>query len=309
MKTRTIKNLFNGIVTQIITDCIISPCEEPEEIRNKQYKVKATWDTGSGANLITRSAAKKIGLIPKRLIKRYYKEKYIDAYVYEAYINVGNRIFLPIELMEIPFDDPFAPPIIIGMDVIKKGNFSIYQQLTGSVMEFTIPERERTDPSGTFDEFDTTKLIFIEDNDPFLNITYDKIRDILPLDVYVSKIDNTDSKIEASALWDSGAVHTMVSKAFIRKLNIIPSGFFYASSVNKAQKVMSCRLKIILTENFCFDVIAGIQDEDERIDIAIGMDIISQGNLAIKNINSEAEISFEKLHVLVPERINRNIGN
>ena len=64
-------------------------------------------------------------------------------------------------------------------------------------------------------------------------------------------------------------------------------------SVNSPQIVDTCFVNVHLFDGSDIPVFAGIQDEDERQDLLIGMDIISMGNFSIESIGFETSLLFK----------------
>ncbi|HLN22103.1 MAG TPA: hypothetical protein VK213_13505 [Bacteroidales bacterium] len=312
---QTFKAEFDKIKNAIITDCIISPIENPL----KKAKMKALWDTGSSC-IISRAAVKKLGLVPVRTTLHYCKGSYTVRNVYHVYVNTFTNIYIPVEAMESPFegilDNPVMPPFIIGLDFIKKGNFTITQVESRSVMNFSLPTIE--DPSTeNYIEFEDdynldgnlTKLpVLTTEDDDIVTMEYDEIKSSLPCSCNISFPDDSQ-KTEVSAMWDTGATQSMISKSFYSKFHfpIVNNG--YIASVNKINRISGCKIKIHISDYISYEVIAGIQDEDERQDLLIGMDVISLGRFQLTNIHGEALLSFENYKSIVNTNLHTTLKN
>lgn len=277
---------YNKIVKEILIDCAISLRSDGERI-----PVKTIWDTGSGGGLVSLDFANKLGLKSHRKVGHYYKGAMFDKNCYLVYLHLPNDIIIPIELMEANLP---ADYIVIGMDIIARGNFSLENKDSKTIVSFEMPCIERVDASeiGMTFEIEEPQLINI---DPLLNSIRLDYGDIVRALFYQCKISTpeTGSKLLAVlADWDTGAGLSMISKSLAAKLNVKITGRSLFRSVNKAQRLDMCLVNVHLFEGNEIPVLVAIQDEDERGDLIIGMDIIGLGKFLIKSIGDETSLEF-----------------
>jgi len=113
--------------------------------------------------------------------------------------------------------------------------------------------------------------------------------------VRVSAANDEERTIEFTALWDTGAKTTFISDKIIQECKLVPSG--------KTLHVSGGRAEPFETEMFIISVFLpnGVVVSPLRIgrverltkgDILLGMDIISLGDFAITNQNSQTIFTF-----------------
>lgn len=106
-------------------------------------KYKAIWDTGATATVITKKVAESLGLAESGVtkVRGVHSESLTSTYL----INIG----LPNKVMVGPLKVSEAKSlgdcdVLIGMDVISMGDFSVSNYNGKTVFSFRIPSCERT---------------------------------------------------------------------------------------------------------------------------------------------------------------------
>jgi hypothetical protein len=284
---------YNEIVKEIIIDCALSPVEKLGFFNaGREFPVRAVWDTGCAGCLITRDFANKIGLKSHRKAKHYYKESYFEKNCYMAYIHLPNGIGVPVELAEVKWS---STPIIIGMDIICKGNFFIENTTLNTLVRFDMSQNERINVSkpGMDFKIEVPDLITEEPKENSILLEYGQIVRSLRYQCKISTPEPNTETLTVLSAWDTGATRSMISKSLAAKLNVRTVGKLMMMSVNSPQKVDTCFVTVHLFDGSAITVLAGIQDEDERQDLLIGMDIISIGNFSIESIGNETSLLFK----------------
>lgn len=288
---------FKGAEKRIISDIIISPLDNP----GKKEKLKALWDTGCGRSLISKRAVEKLGLIPDRTGLMYLRGAYINLNIFLVYVNIGTDIYVPVEAFEIPYCPEYAPPFVLGLDVIARGNFSICQVEKNTIMSFEQsvveqPVNMATSDSSEMMDFDEEHgtFKFAEEDDDYINISYSRILHFLPYECMISLPDDSQ-KTKVRAIFDTGAQRSMISKDLQMRLNLPICGNRLMYSVNKPYNVPVCRIKIHLSDYFSYEAFAGCQDEDQRTDLLIGMDAIRQADFFLKNMFGEGQLCIKRI--------------
>jgi len=131
---------YKSIVRSLLTPLSIKSCLGKEFI-----DVKGLWDTGANHSCISEVLAKKLNLIPTgmRAIKTPSGESIQSTYCVDLYLP--NKIFikgLPVcdsKINNQGFD------ILIGMDVISMGDFSISNFNNKTYFSFRMPSIEHID--------------------------------------------------------------------------------------------------------------------------------------------------------------------
>lgn len=98
---------------------------------------------------------------------------------------------------------------------------------------------------------------------------------------------------DCMAIWDTGATGTVISSRVAKKLNLAPTGIVNICHANGRSFVNKYVINIWLPNQVGFAYLEVTEGElDESFDVLIGMDIISQGDMAITNVNRQTVFSF-----------------
>jgi predicted aspartyl protease len=139
----------NGIAREIIIDCGVSLPFDPNvnkgqkepEIKN----TKALWDTGATGSAITQKAANELGLKPIRKALVHTAGGPISQNVYLVNIYLPNKVLInyvtvtECAAVEGKFD------LLIGMDIITLGDFSITNVDSKTIVSFRYPSLKTID--------------------------------------------------------------------------------------------------------------------------------------------------------------------
>lgn len=143
---------YNGIARALISSVRIgSPIPEPskitKEIRIEDYTTsdfQAIWDTGATGTVITQSVADTCGLQPIGRTKVHTVGGEKESLVYLASVFLPNNIGItPITVTvgELGGDCD----VLIGMDIISKGDFAVTNKDGKTLFSFRMPSTERID--------------------------------------------------------------------------------------------------------------------------------------------------------------------
>lgn len=96
------------------------------------------------------------------------------------------------------------------------------------------------------------------------------------------------------ALWDTGATRTCISEELAGELNLIPSGktFINTPSGSSTQNTYLADLHLpngVVVKNV---MIIDAKIGNQKIDLLIGMDIITLGDFSVSNFNNKTYFSF-----------------
>ena len=123
--TVTIQNTFTGLTLQ--TDVI--------------------WDTGASKSVITENCAQQLGLVcvSKTIVNSVHGSKesnvyYLNITLHNEQITIKSKVT---ECSKLSRDDKIG--ILIGMDIINQGDFSISNFGGNTVMTFRIPSMQKID--------------------------------------------------------------------------------------------------------------------------------------------------------------------
>lgn len=103
----------------------------------KPYITAALWDTGASHCLISNELARNLNLHPIDKIKVQHAGGVSYENVYLAIAHVTKRYYVEVELTDFKSIDNFE--IIIGMDVISRGDFAITNEKGITTFSFRLP--------------------------------------------------------------------------------------------------------------------------------------------------------------------------
>lgn len=135
---------YDSLVNAIIVNVGITPLKSPETIKDSEIVYfKALWDTGATNSVVTKDTAKKLGLVSIGKTKVFHAGGESTTNVFIVNIFLPNRIIFPVKVTEC--DDSTTFGLIIGMDIISRGDFSITNTNGRTAVSFRIPSLERID--------------------------------------------------------------------------------------------------------------------------------------------------------------------
>lgn len=129
----------------LITDCGISKTFDPlsKGPYPQIHKYQALWDTGATSTVITRKVAEDLGLKPIGKVKSYHAngESIVDVYAVNLFLpnQIGFQFLRVTEGILNGFD------VLIGMDIITTGDFSITNVGGETCFSFRIPSVNEVD--------------------------------------------------------------------------------------------------------------------------------------------------------------------
>ena len=142
VKVNALSKVYPGFV-----DCIKTDVKIADPYTGKEIKTLAIWDTGATNSVITKSKAIELGLKPlgKAVVMGVHGAKEVSVYVAKITLNNEN-ISLITQVSECDeLSSAGDTGMLIGMNVIGKGDFSISSYGGSTVMTFRAPSIKRTD--------------------------------------------------------------------------------------------------------------------------------------------------------------------
>lgn len=126
---------------------IYSPVDVFNLSTSVSFQTKAIWDTGATGSAITKSLAFKLGLIPvgKANVKGVHGLRTVNVYAIKVVLN-NTRVSFILKATECDSltDDDYAE-MLVGMDVITRGDFAITNYQGKTVMTYRIPSMQAID--------------------------------------------------------------------------------------------------------------------------------------------------------------------
>jgi hypothetical protein len=131
------------------------------------------------------------------------------------------------------------------------------------------------------------------DNIPYhaFSLQFSQVVNRLPSEVIVS--GDSGEHFNSRAVWDTGAMRSVVTPELVKSLNQPYVDFVKVTGVNNISRVPVIIVSVILPNNIKItNLKAAVCDMRQGIDMLIGMDIISMGDLIISNGNNKTFFSF-----------------
>lgn len=134
------------ILRALITICGVSKAYDPEYSKGAKPSIKqynGLWDTGATGSMITSRVVKELGLSPIRQIQTAHAQGVSMTNLYYVNIILPNGIQVP----NVPVGEGVLvdTDVLIGMDIISLGDFSICNRNGGTVFSFQIPSTHEYD--------------------------------------------------------------------------------------------------------------------------------------------------------------------
>lgn len=132
---------YSGRTNVLISKVGVSQAFDPEATTNRPQitELKSIWDTGASCTLISKQYATQIGLIPsgKTTITGVNHTTEENTYLVNVYLP--NKVCLTyVQIAEAPALSDDAG-MLIGMDIIGSGDFSVFTEDGKTVMSYRFP--------------------------------------------------------------------------------------------------------------------------------------------------------------------------
>lgn len=136
-----------GILSRLITTCVVCQAYNPQSLTGPQPELKqfnGLWDTGASCTMISDRVSSALGLTPTGMCKSYHAQG--DSIVNTYLINIILPNGIHIHSLKVSEGKlPMGIDLLIGMDVISLGDFSITHKNGGTVFSFQIPSTHEYD--------------------------------------------------------------------------------------------------------------------------------------------------------------------
>ena len=95
-----------------------------------------------------------------------------------------------------------------------------------------------------------------------------------------------------SAIWDTGATGTVISKRVIEQCGLVPTGMTQVATAGGIFPVNTYIVDIMLPNNVIFPNLNVTTGDLNGTDVLIGMDIMSQGDFSVSNFEGKTSFTF-----------------
>lgn len=139
---------YPGEASSLQTQCGVCAGVAIEEISKGKSllpikTVTAIWDTGAEISAISTRVATELGLTPVNVARNITAAGEISVYIYAVNIFLPNNVNFA--MVPVTGNDLGDVDMLIGMDIISKGDFSVTNVDGKTTFSFRIPSMERID--------------------------------------------------------------------------------------------------------------------------------------------------------------------
>ena len=129
------------------------------------HKTKGLWDTGATGSCLTASTASALGLIPTGKVISNHAQGQSTVNTYLVNLYLPNNLVIPnVRVTECADTDTFG--VIVGMDVITGGDFSVTNVGGKTVVTFRMPSISTLDYVQEANDTKSKLFAKAERNDP-----------------------------------------------------------------------------------------------------------------------------------------------
>jgi hypothetical protein len=130
------KQEYQNLARQLITDVEVIGISANS--RRKSVKVKALWDTGASCSVITHKIAQMLNLIPINRARAVGVHNSTMVDVVKIEVGLPNKVLVDrVQAMVCNLNQNFD--MLIGMDIILAGDFSISNGEGKTLFSFAVP--------------------------------------------------------------------------------------------------------------------------------------------------------------------------
>ena len=135
---------YPGEASSLQTQCGVCAGVIPTGKNHPPVKtVTAIWDTGAEISAISTRVATELGLTPVNIARNITAAGEISVYIYAVNIFLPNNVNFA--MVPVTGNDLGDVDMLIGMDIISQGDFSITNVGGRTTFSFRIPSMERID--------------------------------------------------------------------------------------------------------------------------------------------------------------------
>lgn len=140
---------YDGIADKLISEAAISEAFDPTSdpsTHPRPYQVKALWDTGATGSVITPGIVKALNLQPIGKMNLSHGGGESEHFTYLVQLFLPNKVgFSGVKVAALDNLSDSGFGIIVGMDIIMSGDFSLTNHQGKSCFTFRVPSVNRID--------------------------------------------------------------------------------------------------------------------------------------------------------------------
>jgi predicted aspartyl protease len=159
---------YHGKIREIITDIGVSLPFIEDNIKktdDRIFRTKALWDTGATNCVVTKKTASELNLQPISVSRVSHANGISNDNVYLVNIYLPNNLIIPSIRVTECADTAGHFGVIVGMDVITMGDFSVTNVNNQSTISFRIPSITTIDYVQEAEKFKKTQFRNVGRND------------------------------------------------------------------------------------------------------------------------------------------------
>ena len=131
------------ILRQLRTEVYIEDSSVTSPLED--HKFIAIWDTGATSTCITKRLATRLGLKPTGICDNHTAGGHREAAVFFVNVFLPNHVLVPNIQVHDMEDNENNFDVLIGMDIISMGDFSISNYDNKTAFTFRLPSKRLTD--------------------------------------------------------------------------------------------------------------------------------------------------------------------
>lgn len=131
---------YNGLSNMLISECGICSSYNPEIDKPPHPPINrynGLWDTGATGTVITKRVVDELGLIPTGFTNSFHANGSCIVNTYSINVALPNGVIIHTVRVTEGILNGFD--VLIGMDVITKGDFSVTNKDEKTIFSFQIP--------------------------------------------------------------------------------------------------------------------------------------------------------------------------
>jgi len=115
---------------------------------------------------------------------------------------------------------------------------------------------------------------------------------VLKSDVHIQPVNSSGSQSKYIAIWDTGAMSTVITPNVVSDLGLKPISYTQISTPSGTMQCGQYFVDLILPQNVIAQNVLVTEAIPSGCDALIGMDIIGHGDFAVTNYNGNTTFSF-----------------
>lgn len=138
MECKAFTSKYDGISNRLMNDVIVS-------YNGKSVKTKALWDTGASGTNISKQIAEELELVPTGKVRNMTAGGVTVNDTYLVNVELPNKVIVEdIKVVASEIGNQ-GLGVLLGMDIIATGDFSISNKNGKTVLTFRTPSQKTTD--------------------------------------------------------------------------------------------------------------------------------------------------------------------